>query len=187
MVLQAAELLFRELNRSEARAIAAALLGVSLALSPKFGTYGIASVLVGFIVHEMAHRQTARSLGCSSRFILDPMGYGLTLVSTLFPIAFLAPGYVGVSCWGVMIGPRESLKISASGPATNIVMALAAVTALKLGLVHPFLYVFAVINSWLALFNLIPLGPLDGAKILRASPPTWIFMAIVSAGLFFAL
>ena len=179
--------LFRELNRTEARALAAAMLGVSLALSPKFGVYGIVSVLIGFIVHEMAHRQTARGLGCASRFMLDPFGYALTLVSTLLPIAFLAPGYVGISCWGVLIGPRESLRISASGPATNIVMALLAFLLLKVGFFHPFLYVFAVINSWLALFNLIPLGPLDGAKILRASPPTWFAMVAVSAILYLAL
>lgn len=187
MALHFLELLFKELNRTEARALAAALLGVSLALSPKFGLYGIASVLIGFIVHEMAHRQTARSVGCSSRFMLDPLGYSLTLVSTLFPIAFLAPGYVGIGCWGVVIGPRESLLISASGPATNIAMALVAYGLLQAGFVHPFLYVFAVINSWLALFNLIPLGPLDGAKILRASPGVWLAMAGVSAALYIFL
>ncbi len=176
--------LFYELNKTEPRAILAALLGVSLALSPKFGLYGLASVLIGFITHEFAHRQFARKEGCASRFVLDPFGFSITLISTLLPIAFLAPGYVGINCWGTILSKSSMVKISAAGPATNLILAFFGFTMMyTYG--HPFFYVFTIINSWLALFNLIPFGPLDGAKIMRGNPILWGFMIVLAGVLLF--
>ncbi len=179
--------IFYELNRKEPNAIALALIAVIIALTPKFSYYGIASVIIGFLFHEIAHRQTARRLGCASRFVLDPMGFIITLVSSVLPIAFLAPGYVGINCWGLPLTREGILKIAGAGPLTNIIMAGIATGLLQIGIWHPFLYIFAVINSWLAIFNLFPFGPLDGAKIFRANSKIWAVMIAVAGLIYFVL
>jgi Zn-dependent protease len=42
----------------------------------------------------------------------------------------------------------------------------------------------ARINIWLALFNLIPFGPLDGAKILKWNKGIWLITIAIAGGLF---
>jgi Zn-dependent protease len=45
----------------------------------------------------------------------------------------------------------------------------------------------ARINTWLALFNLIPFGPLDGAKIMSWDKKVWLVAIIITIGLFISL
>ncbi len=67
-----------------------------------------------------------------------------------------------------------------AGPAMNFAFSLIFLTgAYGAGLypaghsVRAILLFLAFINGWFAAFNLIPLGPLDGAKVLRWSKPVW--------------
>jgi Zn-dependent protease len=186
--------LFYEINRRESTAILTGLLAVILALATKFSYYGIISVIIAFLVHEFAHRQTARREGCSSRFVLDPFGLMITILSAIFPIAFLAPGYMGINCWGLPMTRKGLLRIAGSGPLSNIVLAVFAFLPLML---HSyitlgyhalsFLYTFAVVNTWITIFNLIPFGPLDGAKIFRADRNAWVGMTGIAVVLYIAL
>ncbi|MDK2383369.1 MAG: peptidase M50 [Candidatus Korarchaeota archaeon] len=168
-------------NRSEAAALGLALIAIAAAwimpfpASPRHVARSIGVIVSAVLVHELAHRQVARRMGCYSRFVLVPMGFAITVVSAALPIKFLAPGYVGISCPYYAATRRAELWISASGPLTNLVMASAA--ALLEAVAYPALMVeAALLNAWLAFFNLLPLGPLDGAKVFRASPPTWLAM-----------
>ncbi|MFO7773178.1 MAG: DUF951 family protein [Dehalococcoidia bacterium] len=63
-----------------------------------------------------------------------------------------------------------------------------AVVFLALDTVRPsFLFTLgAYVNTWLALFNLIPFGPLDGAKIFRWNKGIWLAAAAGAGGLFVA-
>jgi len=169
------------LNRSEAVAILVALASLTIAwISPYFGSPYYIAVSTGIIVlsvllHELAHRQVARRLGCYSRFILDPMGLAITLVSAALPVKFLAPGYVGISCPFYRVPRYAEVRIAGAGPLTNLLLSSIAVMIRGIYFSH-ILGDLALLNAWLALFNLLPIGPLDGAKVFHSSRQVWLAM-----------
>ena len=90
--------------------------------------------------------------------------------------------------WG-RLNPRGLAYAVAAGPASNIALAaaaLAARAAAGVGPVYDYLSGFAYINAYMALFNLIPIRPLDGEKIVRYSPAWWAALAALSAALLLA-
>jgi Zn-dependent protease len=99
-----------------------------------------------------------------------PTGLILALICSLFGFVFAAPGAVMIhprtDIWGGTTLTREKTGlISIAGPAMNLCL---AIVFLLLNMAYPMLVFSFVarINAWLAIFNLIPFGPLDGAKIL---------------------
>lgn len=145
-------------------------------------------IVLAVTVHEFAHAWTAYRLG-------DPTARALGRV-TLNPLAHLDPAgsilflIVGFG-WGkpVPFDPRYlrrpkqgMLLIAAAGPASNIVLALLSALAWN-ALPHPalpegWLVVISAtvdtlirLNVLLAVFNLLPLPPLDGSKILMGILP----------------
>lgn len=171
-----------KINQREEFALGIGALAVVLALVGKFSYLGIASVLIGFLLHEMAHRYFARRALCSSRFVLDPLGLLLTIVSSFLPIAFLAPGYVGIYCYGNILKKRDMMRISAAGIMTNLVISVIAIALYNLW--PSFFSVLSVINAWFALFNLIPIGPFDGAKIFKLNKLVWGAFFVSSLALY---
>lgn len=128
-------------------------------------------VLTGFVLHEVAHKITAQHFGHWSEFRSSLGGLAFTLLlSYAFHMLFGAPG----ATWHTATSVRDNGKISAAGPFTNLVIALIAVPFKSQGGHVDLLTIIAdgvlVFNSFLAIFNLIPLGPLDGRKILRWNP-----------------
>ncbi len=149
----------------------------------------LAGAVAGFLLHEQAHSYTARRQGCLASFVLTPTGLLATLLSgvvnSLLPIGFaiIAPGHVSILCMG--FGHRYGVRhdiIAAAGPATNIALALAATAASYLApwSLQGFLHGFSYINAWVALFNLMPLEPLDGSKVLRSNPMLWVILFIAA-------
>jgi len=153
----------------------------------------LAGAVIGFAVHETAHRYAARRQGCLAGFVLTPMGILLTLLSGVLrslgaPFVILAPGYVAIYCYsgGWRRFPAREDEIAAAGPASNLVLAMLALIAYHVaGSYAGFLYGFASINAWLALFNLLPLHPLDGYKLFRRNPVTWIILFLAAVFLTF--
>jgi Zn-dependent protease len=101
------------------------------------------------------------------------MGIALALITSTFGFIFAAPGATYIS--GSNITERQNGVISLAGPATNVVIAF---LFLLVGLVGTgiFIEVGAVgfeINLFLATFNLIPIMPLDGAKVFRWNKVIW--------------
>jgi len=137
-----------------------------------------------FLLHELAHKFSAQRLGYWAEFRLNMIGVMITLMSFLSPLKVVAPGAVVIS--GLMFGDDYG-KVSLAGPLTNIAQAIAY-------LVIPFFSADRIVgllalagvtvNSSLALFNLIPFGVFDGAKILRWNRRLWL-SAVVAAGLLF--
>ena len=73
--------------------------------------------------------------------------------------------------------------IAASGPITNIILAALFFTMSRGGLISdPLLLAAAMygfwINMFLAAFNMIPIDPLDGAKVFRSSAIMWAVIAV---------
>jgi len=125
-----------------------------------------------FLLHELAHKMVAQNHGLWAEFRLIPIGVLMTLFSILSPIKFISPGAVMVTGYG----SRETLgKVSLAGPLTNL-----ALSTLFLGVAYfsfdsPYwIAVYsALFNASIALFNLIPFGIFDGAKVLRWNKGIW--------------
>lgn len=148
----------------------------------------VVGVSLGFVLHEMGHRFVARRLGCFAEYTMWPTGLILALVCSLFGFVFAAPGavmiYPRADMWGRATLTREKTGlISIAGPAMNLCL---AIVFILLNMAHPMLLFLLVarINTWLAIFNLIPFGPLDGAKILRWNKRVWLVAIAVGIGLF---
>lgn len=148
-----------------------------------FGINGLVNFLLlflfvglGFIVHEIFHKLAAQSLGAWSEFVMWKEGLLLALLfKVLTGITFIAPG---ATLWAKPFpSPDDEGKVSVAGPLANICLAF------LFNLFSPFVPVLrigAYINSQLALFNLIPLPPLDGIKILLWNPVVWIAMVVLA-------
>jgi Zn-dependent protease len=157
---------------------------LNLLLKNPFGFFIIAvPLLYAVIFHELAHGwvayrlgdPTAKSLGRLSLNPLkhlDPMG---TLMLFLFGFGWAKP--VPVNLDYVHDKRRGMILVSSAGIITNIILAFCALFLLRLlspspsDLTAQLLYIFARINIILAAFNLIPLPPLDGSKILMGFAP----------------
>lgn len=150
-------------------------------LKPDILLVTLAGMLASFLIHELAHKIAAQRMGYWAEFRLSISGLFMTLLSIILPVKIVAPGAVKVV--GLRFSKEDVGKVALMGPLTNMVQAI-IYTALRrfTAFGSPMsiaLYVLAVLNLSLALFNLIPLGPLDGAKVFRWSRSVW-FSVLVS-------
>lgn len=149
---------------------------------------------LGFILHEVAHKLTAMRYGYWAEFKTWIPGLFIALISPFFGFIFAAPGAVHI--YGNYMTDKENGIISLLGPLTNIVLAmiflllyLITITSSFAGMVQEawimtvlrttFVLGFSI-NSFLALFNLIPFSILDGAKIFRWNPFIWLAIAALA-------
>ena len=168
-------------------------------------------ILVCLPIHEFSHAFMAYKLGDSTaknsgRCTLNPFAH-LSLQGTIM-ILIIGIGYakpVPVNSWNFK-KPKSGMALTAfAGPLSNLILAFLALLISRIlaffsqsVLIHLFLTQFAVINISLAVFNLIPVPPLDGSKILSALLPnkyyyllqkheqmiSMIFMGIIFASMF---
>jgi len=129
------------------------------------------------------HKYVGMRYGYWSEFRMFPQGLLFALVFGLFfGIVFAAPGAV------VIFGSpsrEESGKISVAGPATNLLISAVAfpIAFLVQGFAASLLFFIAYINAFLAFFNMIPFGPLDGRKIMSWRMDIWVILFIASISL----
>lgn len=149
-------------------------------------------LIVAITIHEFAHAISADKLGdptprSQGRISinpvdhLDPLGTLLMVISSVTGIGF---------GWGkpVMTNPRnfkhpvrDTMIVAACGPISNVLQALFFAGLIQFNYAHPtweefgpadVLFQLGIhVNLWLALFNMIPIPPLDGSKILYALLP----------------
>ena len=145
----------------------------------------VLAILIALSVHEFSHALAGTALGdptakSAGRLTLNPMAH-------IDPLGFLALIFVGFG-WGKPV-PFNPYNLSVrrwgpalvglAGPAANLVLVAVSVLALKIlriitdlsvsNLLIQFLFLLLTINLILLLFNLIPIPPLDGAKLLFAA------------------
>lgn len=139
-----------------------------------FTNFGLSLIITAtsFIVHEMAHKYTGIHLGAQARFVmwLPFLVFGIILAG-LLGIIFVAPGAVYI--YGKAHSIKEDGITSMAGPVSNLIMALLFFIAAVLGAPMLIVSYGLAINLWIAFFNLIPFGPLDGAKIIKWNPLVW--------------
>ena len=166
--------------------------------------YRIPALLFAISIHEYAHAQCADSMGDpTARYMgrltfnplahLDPIG-AILLVVAGFGWAKGVP--INVNNFR---NRREGiLKVSFAGPAANLFLCfLAALMMALLGRMgmlsdglYRFLFWMQLYNVWFAFFNLIPVPPLDGSRILSELLPakqSWQFNEIVDRYGFYIL
>jgi Zn-dependent protease len=144
----------------------------SVGASPMGLALDAALFVLAFLLHEMAHKFSAMRYGYFAEFRLQTWGAILTAISVVIPFfKIVAPGAT------VIYGPDDPQLMGRTamwGPATNISMAAALMAASHaVPPLGPYLSMAAYINSFIAFFNLIPLGILDGLKVLRWSKGIW--------------
>lgn len=148
---------------------------------PIFVLEAIGVFTSAFLFHEIAHKFSAQMMGFWSEFRLNSLGLFITLISLLSPLKIVAPGAVLVS------GPlylSDYGRISLAGPLTNIAMGVLFLI-LDLGFNSHVSWMGVYINSILALFNMIPFGMFDGAKIFKWNWRVWFTVVLIAAILFF--
>ncbi len=150
-------------------------------------------LLFSVIFHEFAHGWMALRCGDDTalragRLTFNPVPHIDPFMTILLPLFLIISGSgvifggakpVPVNPYLFRNGEKDNLKVSFSGPASNLVLAAAAIGVLAFTIsiyrVFPspllqtflrFLYVMVWINLILANFNLIPIPPLDGSHIL---------------------
>ena len=142
-------------------------------------------LLYSVIFHELAHGWVAYKMGDSTakwlgRLTLNPVKH-LDPIGTLM-LLFIGFGWakpVPVNLENIPTDKRRKgiILVSAAGITANIIFAFVALLLLRLispepsGMVEQVLSLLAYINIILAAFNLIPIPPLDGSKILMGFAP----------------
>ncbi len=145
-----------------------------------------AATFTGFVAHELAHKVVAQRRGFWAEFRAWPMGLVYSVVTAFLGVIMAAPGATVVG--GMSPLDRASWgRTSLAGPMTNLGFGLAffagAVGAYRVGSwLFPYLLLLAFFNAWFGAFNLIPAGPLDGAKVVRWNRGVWA-AAIAATGL----
>jgi Zn-dependent protease len=146
---------------------------------------------LGVILHELAHRVVARYFGATAHFVANDAMLVLSVLIAFSGFLFAAPGAVWHSGW---LTKRQSGLIAAAGPATNMVLALLFLGALAIvqnvtrsPVIIYGLFLGFSINGVLGLFNMLPFGPIDGAKILNWSAPVFGAMVAVAVLIAFGL
>lgn len=147
----------------------AIVLGNSVFSSDFYSKFIIASLTVGigFLLHELGHKVVAQRYGCFAEFRSFDNMLLLAIAMSFFGFIFAAPGAVMISG---RIKKIKNGKIAAAGPIINLALALIfliLIFAQPLGSFKALAYYGFIINSWLALFNMIPFWLFDGYKILK--------------------
>ena len=149
----------------------------------------------GFILHELGHKFVSMKYGYWAEFKLWPQGLLLALITSFFGFVFAAPG--AVYTYANYMTDEINGKISIAGPIVNIALALvflAIATAVYPSVFSSdtsllIFYISAVgysINSFLAVFNLLPIGNLDGSKVLSWNIGIWLVTIAVAGVLTYA-
>ena len=141
------------------------------------------TVGVAFLLHEIAHKYMAQKYHYWAEFRAFNGMLILAIVMSFFGFIFAAPGAVMIQ--GYYITKEKNGKISAAGPIINLILGIIFIILLFLGINNLFTSYGALINAWIALFNLIPLANFDGKKILAWDKKVYFSMLILGFVLLF--
>ena len=147
------------------------------------------TVGVGFLLHELSHKIVAQKYGAIAEFrSFDPMLILALAMSFLIGLIIAAPGAVMIS--GGNINIKRYGKISVAGPLTNLVLAIIFLFVKILSssnLLNTIGEYGFFINTWLALFNMIPIWEFDGRKIFSWNKGIWVLVVAIALVFLFVL
>lgn len=160
-----------------------------------FFLQSLVAVGFAFVLHELGHKFMAQKKGLWAEFRAWPTGLLLAIGMAILSqggFVFAAPGATMISPMKrnhfgsytmQILKPEDMGKIGIIGPVINIILCL---IFSSLAIVFPLLIfkIGAQVNAWLAIFNLIPLSVLDGAKVWQWSKAIWAGSFITSIAIF---
>ncbi|RME31302.1 site-2 protease family protein [Candidatus Woesearchaeota archaeon] len=143
---------------------AEALGGAAFLMTPLL--IALFTVGLGVVLHEVAHKWLAQRYGAHAEFVADNTMLLVGVLLALFGFLFAAPGAVHIHH---LRDHEKRGRVALAGPMSNFLLAL-MFFGLWLFVQYPpverVLSFGSSINVLIAVFNLIPLGPFDGAKVL---------------------
>lgn len=157
----------------------------TLSSNPQYFLAVCIAVVVSICIHELAHGVVA--VWCGDRTPIELGHMTLNPAAHISPMSIVCLMLAGIA-WGAMPVDRTRMKgryadgiVAAAGPISNVILALLAVAGLglwqrfdtrltselpvQLKNLQYLLWVFGAVNLHLALFNLVPIPPLDGSCI----------------------
>lgn len=129
-----------------------------------------------FFLHEIGHKINAQKFNLWAEFRIDPNGALITALSIILPFKFVAPGAVMIRARDYSEVPAMG-KVAGFGPAVNILLGglylivsgisfiLSPYSLTIFGIIFTSFFYAAGFSFFLAIFNMLPFGPLDGKKV----------------------
>ncbi|MDO8461015.1 MAG: site-2 protease family protein [bacterium] len=171
---------------------------------------GLAILIFSAILHEVAHGFVADRLGdptarLMGRLTLNPKSHIDPMMSIALPLLLMLSGSpvifgaakpVPVDPFNLKEGRKDMALVALSGPLTNVLLAIAASLLFRffdaLPILFPsfiglLLYMIIQYNLLLAIFNLLPIPPLDGSKVFALLLPEKeanVYLSLGSIGMF---
>lgn len=145
-------------------------------------------LIVAMSIHEFAHALVAYKLGdttakYSGRLTFNPLAHIDIFWTLLLPLFFFmttglfiaAAKPVPINYWALKNPKRDMIWIGASGPLANLLLAIALSILLKIMPIESLISYIAqkliYLNVMLGIFNLVPIPPLDGSRVLMGLLP----------------
>jgi len=154
------------------------------------------TVGVGFVLHELAHKFTAMRFGYWAEFRKDNLMLLVAVVlAALVGVVFAAPGATII--YGAGVTREQNGKISAAGPAINLILCIPFALLLLVGgsldpattsrsLLLMAGMVGLQVNAMIAALNMLPVSVLDGKKVLAWNPVVFAVLIIAAFGILLA-